>query len=368
MSTRILLLPGALEREGEPPLFDSGCPALLRILDRGELFRISNSSDELPEAVWLGLDLGEAKLSPGVLSVSAFGADPPERSVHFCLDLLSTDGTSVRKPGFLPTLEELETILGLACRLETPRLRMVEGIALEHGLVWENGSIEMSCSTPAEAAEKGLVEALPEGDGEPMLRRFVDDSINLFSELELNRIRADQELPPLNLLWPWGPGFQPRLPNLALARGAVPQVESPSPRLKGLCRLVGYRHGDPWGLGSGTSFKFEPFARGLLSAPLALGVIPTIGEFRAGERFEEASWLARELDCRLLEPLLHDAELTEGRLLLIATRSNGNGLVVDFRPDGPRSSISISFSAETADDRKLPSRALAHLLEEALTA
>ena len=105
-----------------------------------------------------------------------------------------------------------------------------------------------------------MKDVLPEGDNEPALRRFIDDSINLLSELEFNAERLDKGLLPVNLLWPWGQGIRTDVPNLALMRGAPATVLSDSLRLEGVARLAGYRPlGRSW-LGNGMNAKWKDIA------------------------------------------------------------------------------------------------------------
>jgi 2,3-bisphosphoglycerate-independent phosphoglycerate mutase len=300
--------------------------------------------------------------------VAALGADPPDRSTHFRLSLLSTDGELVRAPQFLPTEEELRSILAAAQRLQTPRLKLVEGPELEHGPVWEDGSIELRCATPQEAATVDLARALPVGDGESMLRRFIDDSINLLSELELNRIRQEEDLGTLNLLWPWSPGFRPRLPNLTVARGVSVRVESPDFALAGLARLVGYRTGNPWTLGTGTRVKLESMSAALRAVPVGLAALPTLGELRIEGKREESAWLGREVLTRLVEPLLDEAEAMPLRIVLMATSESLSGLVLDYVSNGPVTDLKLPFLAEVAEERGIPSTGLRELIEEATTA
>lgn len=366
MRIRVVILPGALEHEGTSSLFPSRSAVLEKLSLRGETYRVKAGPSHVPEAEWLGIGR-EIELSEGVLAVSAFGADPPERSVHFCLSLMSTDGKCATQPSFLMPAELLREIWNEALRLETSRLILVKGFNLHHGLVWEDGSSELQCLEPMEVEDRGLLQSLPKGDGENMLRRFIDDSINLLSDLEANRVRQEEGLEPVNLLWPWGPGFRPQMPNLTVERGMSVQVESPSPRLKGLCRLVGYRHGDPWSTGTGTNLKLESIASSLQRVPSGLAVVPSIGEFRTKEKHEEASWLGREILGRLVEPLLREENDLPLRLLLIATRPDGEGLAIDFRSDAIREQRDIPFSAEALEEKSLPRVELSGLIAEALT-
>jgi hypothetical protein len=368
MPTRVVLLPGALESEGERSFLESAHPAWTKLLQRGALSRIRSIPDGTPELEWIGVDPRRFPISEGVFIVAALGAEPPDRSVHFHMSLLSTDGECVREPGFMPTDEELRAIMSLAKRLETSRLKVVEGRGLDHALVWEDGSIELHCAATEDAVRGGLSSSLPEGDGEKLLHRFIDDSINLLSELELNRIRIEEGLPPYNLLWPWGPGFRPTLPNLTVERGASVRFEGPNARLAGLCRLVGYRHGDPWACGTGTNLRLDDIAKSLIRSPIGVAAIATVGQFRQEGKEEEAAWLSREITGRLIEPLVCESVEEPRRILIAATRKDGFGLALNYRSDGPIEGSSRPFSGEVAEDKGLGAMMLHEAISEVLTA
>lgn len=143
--------------------------------------------------------------------------------------------------GAEPTEEEVREVMRRARALQTPSLAIVEGSGLDHGLVWEDGSLDLGVTSLDQAVGHFVHDRLPQGDGELLLRRFVDDSVNLLTNIELNRRRADEGRPTLELLWPWGPGFRPAMPNLALLRGEPIWLASNSLRTRGLGRLSGLR-------------------------------------------------------------------------------------------------------------------------------
>jgi len=227
---------------GGEDLLRSGPTEMRALASQSEVFRLAPPAEKVVrEAAWLGIDPETVKLAPGPIIVAALGADPPERSVHFELSLLTLDDRGlVQRPETPPNDQEMRELATAGARLATKRLTPVFSTRLTHGLVWEEGSIDLGTSAPTEG--EPVQGHLPEGDGEPLLRQFIDDSVNLFSELESNRRRVDEGKAPFNLLWPWGQGFRNPVPNLALRRGSVVEVRSGSLRLRGLSRLVGYRH------------------------------------------------------------------------------------------------------------------------------
>ena len=204
---------------------------------------------------------------------------------------------------------------------------------------------------------------LPEGEGEPILRRYIDDSINLLSELEFNRRRVGEGLPPFNVLWPWGQGFRTPVPNLALRYGHPVYVESPMRRLQGLARLAGCRHGDSGALGSGTNTRLEHLLDAFVRYGACVSVLPAIAEMRALDRLEEAEWLSREIDQRLLEPLERRLRDEPMRLLIAAPGEHGLALLVEH---GPASPGSTPFDERALEQRGVPTRDLAEMVADTL--
>ncbi|MGV3616395.1 MAG: hypothetical protein ACO1SV_13780 [Fimbriimonas sp.] len=330
----VLIVPELLgDPERESPLRQT-LPAFRTLAELGEIRRLAPLPRlETPESLYLGAYRGEIALRPGPLIVSALGADPPERSIHFHLSLLSFDDGLAKDPGALPVPEDMEAILAAAKRLDTRSLTVLRGEARDHGLVLE-GKGDLGTFPAAEVLQKPIRSHLPEGDHENALRRFIDDSINLLSELEVNQRRLDQGIPPINLLWPWGEGIRTSVPNLALRRGERATVESASFRLAGLARLTGDVHEERSRFGRGLQVRLRPLADRLLKRNLSIVVIDTPAELRVlGEaREEELHWFVRELDRELLQPLL-DATLEDPMQLSLLTpgaKTDGLGLLAEL--------------------------------------
>src|SRR5690349_19183301 len=93
MRRTVVIVPQLL---GEPSILRQKLPTLERVTELGELFKIAPMPQvETPEAMILGLNPSQAQLRQGPLTVSALGADPPDRSTHFHLSLMSfADGVA----------------------------------------------------------------------------------------------------------------------------------------------------------------------------------------------------------------------------------------------------------------------------------
>ncbi len=274
----VLIIPELLSLA--EPFLDRSLPNLQALAASSTLFRLSRLEDvETPEARFLGLRPSDAALRQGPLTVAALGADPPSRSLHFHLSLLSIVGDTVLEPAPLPTDEELRPLLAASEKLNTRLLTIVASSGLDHGLVWEALG-EMETAPVGTLLGEPLRGHYPVGDGEPMLRRFIDDSVNLLSDLQFNRRRIDEGQTPLNLLWPWGHGVRTPVPNLALRRASPAFVISNSLRLAGLTRLAGYRHSNIGWLGYGLQTYLGSVFEKAMSEPASIYVLDMVEGFR----------------------------------------------------------------------------------------
>ncbi|MFI5386007.1 MAG: hypothetical protein ACHQ50_07785 [Fimbriimonadales bacterium] len=358
---------------GEPSVLRQKLPTLERMAEMGHLFKLGPLPQvETPEALYLGMNPNQGQLRQGPLTVAALGADPPERSTHFHLSLMSVTAGIVspvstpnaqRPTPLRITPEEQRQVMDLAKKLNTKTLTIVEGEGLDHGLVWEElGDLR---TTPASQMEgERMRPHLPEGDAEVALRRFIDDSINLLSEIEMNQQRIDEDLPPLNLLWPWGEGVRTPVPNLALRRGEPALVISSSMRLAGLTRLAGYRHCDRHEFGHGLNTRLAKIAERCLQESVAIIFIDAFAEFKSEiskipmqsgrnpqSAIEESFWFARELDSALLQPLFDHALTHSFEITLLAPVT---GSPPDPPTDSSRPGLGLVFTRSSAPGMQHP--------------
>jgi hypothetical protein len=360
----ILIAPGWLGPDGNNSVLRQTLPGLTRVAELGQLSKLAPiPNTETPETLVLGLQPNQVRLAQGPLTVAALGADPPDRSTHFHLSPLSLDGDIIREQPFDLPPEQVDLAMARAKLLNTKTLTIVAGEGIDHGLVWE-GLGDMGTTGPVEANGKAYHDCLPQGDNEPALRRFIDDSVNILGELEFNAERIDQGLPPINLLWPWGQGVRMRVPNLALQRGEPAEVVSPSLRLAGLTRLAGYRHADRHLLARGLNAGWESLANRALNGHTTIVLTPIFEQLRAKEQLEEAEWLTKQIDDFFIDPIFTSARETPTRFAILAPNQEGEGLSVAYETKWNEGN-SIPFD-ERAIDERLPMRQLHESMDSLL--
>jgi 2,3-bisphosphoglycerate-independent phosphoglycerate mutase len=343
--------------------------ALQHVIEHATVVKLAPlAPSATPEAAFLAMNPVEAVVAQGPLTVAFLGHEPPEKSVHFHLTLCSVDETGVlssvsdvqeRAADFV---SELDALFGAVARLKTPSLTPLRGAGLDHALVWENGSLEMHTATPSDAFGHDVFSVLPKGEGEELLRRFIDDSVNLLNTLESNHMRREEGLPSLNCLWPWGQGFRPDLPNLPLRRGDVVHVVSGSMRMQGLCRLVGYSHGDRHAFGTKLQTNYDMVRENASAHRLSLAVIHSIEEMQRHGRTDEIAWNLEQLSTKVVSPLIEAEEPFELRLAAPGGHcsvgsapegSSSTGLMLTYVSDR-RANNTVPFDERVFDDVRVP--------------
>lgn len=304
MRNVVLILEGLLGSESEPSVLRERTGFVRRLPEVADIFRGVLPTDvETPEAAFLGLSPREVRLAQGPLTVAAFGAEPPDRSTHFHVSVMSLVDGQIHEPDTeRPSAALQKQLLTTFNSLKSKLLTVVPGREWDHGLVWEKWGDHL-LHGPNHAIGKPLEQVLPEGDAERDLRRFIDDSINMLTECEENRRRLDDGLQPINLLWPWGAGIRERVPKMALRYGSPVRVFTDSLRLEGLARLAGLRVDGKPNIGNGLQTKWETLRSRIQSESDSITVLSGAKELRRIGDFDALDFFAREVEKSLLEPI-----------------------------------------------------------------
>ncbi len=332
--------------------------------ESGDVYRLSPFPPlETPEALYLGMHPSEGQMSQGPLTVAGLGADPPDRSTQFAVTPLSLIANQLTwHPEEPLAVEELNTIHKVAERLNAKRFTYVKGKGREGGLVWEELH-GLQCERPSELGEKALNEVLPVGEKDEILRRWIDDSINLLFEEDFNRRRIDAGKVPFNVLWPWGPGMRFRVPQLTIMRGQPAMVMGSTLRLAGLSRLVGYRSADPDSFPTGVNTPFVKFLDHGAKWGRGVIVLSEPGQFRRPDQLEQLDWWMDTFSRKFALNYIEEAE-AEDELLVVAL-GTGLGLALHWRK-GENLGSGQPFDERVLEDRRLPVRDLHDVVDAML--
>lgn len=248
----ILIVPDGMadeslaELDGQTPMQAARTPAMDELAQKGTVGIVNVTPPEMypgsdaANMALLGYDPTQYYTGRGPVEAAAMEIPMDSRDVAFRCSLVSTDGERLTdySAGHVST-EDARELIELAQKLCSRQQRLFPGVSYRHILLWNDGPLDLQTHAPHENMNRLLSEILPSGEGESKLRQLIWDSLELLNDHPYNRKRRDQGKPPANLLWPWGQGRAPALPNFAKKWKKTGAVISGVDVIRGLGRLSG---------------------------------------------------------------------------------------------------------------------------------
>lgn len=291
-----------------------------------ECFRLQPKRESVHcfESQFLGLP-PEFDIHAGPLAVAQHKVFPPQDAVLLALSLGSVDAGGFMRHPLVSTEAEFSQIVNQLTRLNSTRLTLIAEYGLDVGLVWEGGSISNRLVPFGEVIGQDIERNMPQGDGDRLLKTYIDDSRELLSNLDFNKSREDRELAPINIAWPWGGGLMPKLPNLPLRYGGPVDVAGGGNSIKALCRLTGASRNP-----IATNFKakwneFRP------RASRSIFILDALGEAANAHQFDriEKQWIAFVDSIRALQSQMKETRIRLSVLCPSLSDQNGVGWVCE---------------------------------------
>ena len=114
--------------------------------------------------------------------------------------------------GHISTEEAKELIQEINAHLGSNCVRFYPGVSYRHLMVWTGGHSEPECVPPHDILGKEIIDYLPVGPGEEVLRDMMIESVDILDSHPVNRNRIKNGRNPGNSIWLWGQGRRPMLP------------------------------------------------------------------------------------------------------------------------------------------------------------
>jgi len=252
MKHLILVCGGAADQplevlDGRTPLMAAATPHLDFFARHGQAGRVPlippewEVGSDLACLGLLGYDPGRDYTGRGPLEWRGMGGNLGAWEAAFRVELLSSQGETVTHhypPD--PTPAEAEQLFSLLSEKLRTKVLTLYPVRHRQGLAcWERASLDGAISPPHAIVGRPLKEVLPTGDWEGPLGRLIYNSLELLDAHPVNRRRREREQAPLNLLWPWGGGYPPRLNMFTFEHGWVGAAVAATPAVRGVARHAG---------------------------------------------------------------------------------------------------------------------------------
>ncbi len=252
MKTILLVIDGAADfpcesLDGQTPLQAAHTPHLDALARTGIVGSVQVTpvdmypGSDAANMALLGYDPAKFYTGRGPIEAAAMQIPMEEKDVAFRCSLVTTDGVTMLdySSGHIDTEDSRKLIELANSKLGTSSIKLFPGVSYRHIMRWTGGPTDVRTYPPHETVGRKLSEILPEGDGDVVLRKFIDDSINLLNDLPFNKRRREEGISPANTLWPWSPGRAPQLTAFSKKRGVTGGLISAVDVVRGLGVLTG---------------------------------------------------------------------------------------------------------------------------------
>ncbi|MBA4372864.1 MAG: phosphoglycerate mutase, partial [Thermodesulfovibrio sp.] len=142
--------------------------------------------------------------------------------------------------GHISTDEARELITDLDLAIGSASMKFYPGVSYRHLMVWSEGPLEIECVPPHDILGKEIIDYLPVGEREAVLRKIMLDSVDLLEPHQINRERLKAGKNPANSVWFWGQGRRPSMPTFKEKYGISGSLVSAVDLTKGLGIYAGF--------------------------------------------------------------------------------------------------------------------------------
>lgn len=182
----------------------------------------------------MGYDLYKVYEGRGVLEAASIGVELEPGDMAMRCNIICVEGETLKNhsAGHITTEEADELIQFLNQHLATERIRFYTGVQYRHLLVIKGGDKRVSCvpphDIPMQPFRQNMVKAdYPEAQSTAeLLNTLILKSQELLATHPINLKRVSEGKDPANSIWPWSPGYRPKMELLsqkypAIRSGAV---------------------------------------------------------------------------------------------------------------------------------------------------
>jgi len=181
----------------------------------------------------MGYDVPTVYEGRGVLEAASMGVDILPGEMGMRCNLVCLDGELLKNhsAGHISTTEAAELIQFLNSKLGNDTFSFYPGVSYRHLLKMKGGDKRLRCTPPHDIPEQPFRPHLIQPDNEEArptaeaLNKLIFASQEILTDHPINKKRVEEGKAPANSIWPWSPGFRPKMRPLSemfpIRNGAV---------------------------------------------------------------------------------------------------------------------------------------------------
>lgn len=268
------------ELGGKTPLQKASTPNMDKLAVRGIPGRVRtvpagmHPGSDVANLSILGYDPHKYYSGRAPLEAASIGVKLGKSDVAFRCNLVTLKYNRSRtgaimedySSGHITTEEAAELIREIDAKLGTRHIRFYPGVSYRHLMVWSGGSADMECVPPHDITGKSILDYLPVGEGDEVIRKIMAESVDLLIDHPINRKRIKNGKNPGNSVWLWGQGKKPALPTFRKKYSLDGALISAVDLTKGLGIYAGFRILDVPGITGYLDTNYKGKAEAALNA------------------------------------------------------------------------------------------------------
>lgn len=216
------------ELGGKTPLMAANIPHIDQLARKGRnglLVTVPNdmpAGSEIANLGVMGYDVHEVFEGRGVLEAASMGVEIMDGDLGMRCNLICIEDEKIKNhsSGHITTPEAAELIHYLDEKLGSDRIKFYPGVSYRHLLVIKGGKKFLKCTPPHDVPgtpfRKVMIEPINEEGIETaaLLNNLILQSQELLATHPVNLKRKTAGKDIANSIWPWSPGYKPKMPTL----------------------------------------------------------------------------------------------------------------------------------------------------------
>jgi 2,3-bisphosphoglycerate-independent phosphoglycerate mutase len=239
------------ELDGRTPLEAARTPNMDFIARHGILGQTRTIPDNMTPAsdvanmAILGCDPKKYYSGRGPLEAANMGIELGPDDVAFRCNLVTVAENKMKdySAGHISSNEAAILIKSLDKQLGGDAFRFYPGISYRHLMLAKQGALQgldsIECKAPHDILGQEIARNLPKGKNSRLLTDLMEASRGILDKQEINQVRLDLKENPANMIWLWGQGKKPSMPNFREKYGLTGSVISAVDLIKGLGLILG---------------------------------------------------------------------------------------------------------------------------------
>ncbi|MBN1912936.1 MAG: cofactor-independent phosphoglycerate mutase [Candidatus Omnitrophica bacterium] len=239
------------ELGGRTPLEAARTPNMDFIASGGQLGMVKtvppkmNPASDVANISILGYDPKKYYSGRGPLEAANLGIRLEEDDVVFRCNLITASGDKLidYSAGHISSKEADIIIKYINKKLGSGRFKFYSGVSYRHLLLVKGGKREklqdLKCVPPHDITGGSIGKHLPRGKNAQAVIDLMRRSYELLQEHEINSVRIDLKENPANMIWLWGQGKKPDMPDFFSKYAISGSVISAVDLIKGLGKILG---------------------------------------------------------------------------------------------------------------------------------